>query len=170
MIGEIYLSSDHLASGSVLTNKYTPVCVPTRRGDPLGRPRSFMPTRSFMPATIKSQGRASPHGPGRPRSFMPPRSVHAKRSKQIASAGAPPPGRPRPTRSFMPATKCLAPTVPTRRGDPGSPSIIHANTLVHGSPSVIHSCQHARSCPRQSNREAVPRPHGPAKRSMCPNA
>ena len=33
--------------------------VSRRRGDPLGRPRSFMPTRSFMPGTNKSRGMAS---------------------------------------------------------------------------------------------------------------
>ena len=33
--------------------------VSQRRGDPPGRPRSFMPTRSFMAATNKSRGSAS---------------------------------------------------------------------------------------------------------------
>ena len=33
-----------------------PYYVSQRRGDPLGRPRSFMPTRSFMAGTNKSRG------------------------------------------------------------------------------------------------------------------
>ena len=37
-----------------------PYIVSQRRGDPLGRPRSFMPTRSFVPGTNKSRG-----GPGK---------------------------------------------------------------------------------------------------------
>ncbi len=60
-----------------------------RRGDPLGRPRSFMPTRSFMAGTNKSrgmprgggrlggEGEAVPRPYGRPRSFMPTRSFMA---------------------------------------------------------------------------------------------
>ena len=111
-----------------------PPCVPTRRGDPLGRPRSFMPTRSFMPGTNKSQGRASgwwaspdegealprPHGPAK-RSMCPnvgahgrggsPSVIHANtlvhaRDNQIARQGLAPTVRPN------------APCVPTRRGDP----------------------------------------------------
>ena len=36
-----------------------PYIVSQRRGDPLGRPRSFMPTRSFMAGTNNSRGNAS---------------------------------------------------------------------------------------------------------------
>ena len=125
-----------------------------RRGDPLGRPRSFMPTRSFMAGTNKSRGSASemvgdagrrrmrarqclaptrsgqkPHvcqrrgDPlGRPRSFMPTRLFTAgtNKSRGMASVMAGAAGRRR-----MRARQCLAPTrsgqkphVCQRRGDP----------------------------------------------------
>ena len=176
MIGEIYLSSDHLASGSGL---YTPVvytrfhagrarqCLaPTRsgqtlhvshrRGDPPGRPRSFMPTRSFTAGTNKSRGNAPP-----PRSGQ---NLH------VSQRRGDPPGRPR---SFMPTRSFIAATIKSRgmasplRG-PAKRSMCPNVGATHRV-ALGHSCQHARSRPGQTNREAMPRPHGPAKTSMCPN-
>ena len=58
--------------------------VAQRRGDPLGRPRSFMPTRSFTAGTNKSRGMASRGGrrrapPGRARRCLAPTVWSAQR-------------------------------------------------------------------------------------------
>ena len=90
--------------------------VSQRRGDPLGRPRSFMPTRSFMAGTNKSRGMASRGGrrrapPGRARRASPPRSGQ---KLHVAQRRGDPLGRPRSfmrTRSFMAGTnksRCMA--------------------------------------------------------------
>ena len=113
-----------------------PYYVSQRRGDPLGRPRSFMPTRSFTAGTNKSRGRPRDGGRrgaspgegeavprpyyvsqrrgdplGRPRSFMPTRSFTAGTNKSrgmcLGAVGVA--GRRR-----MRARQCLAPTARPR--------------------------------------------------------
>ena len=167
MIGEIYLSSNHLASGSVL---YTPV-VYTSRGDPLGRPRSFMPTRSFMAATNKSRGNAPP-----PRSGQ---TLHVSQrvgaTHRVALGHSCQHARSCPgqtNREAMPrpyAVRPNAPCVPTRRGDPpGRPRSFMPTRSFMSATNKSRGSASGWWAPRDEG-EAVPRPHGPAKRSMCPN-
>ena len=101
--------------------------VSQRRGDPLGRPRSFMPTPSFMPGTNKSRG--VPRGGGR-------RGASPDKGEAV----------PRP---HGPAKRSMCPNV----------GATHRVALGH-------SCQHARSWPGQTNREAVPR--GGGRRGASP--
>ena len=164
--------------------------VSQRRGDPLGRPRSFMPTRSFMAGTNKSRGSAlmmvgaagrrgmrarqclaptrsgqKPHVSqrrgdplGRPRSFMPTRSFMAGTNKSRGSAsemvGAAGRRRIRARRASPPRSG-QKPHVSQRRGDPlGRPrSFMPTRVFMAGT----------------NKSRGVPRPHGPAKSPMCPN-
>ena len=152
--------------------------VAQRRGDPLGRPRSFMPTRSFTAGTNKSRGvprmvgaagrrriRARPNVP-RPRSFMPTRPAKQIARHAVCQRRGDPLGRPRsfmPTRSFMAGTNKSRGAMGAGRrrirarhaSPPGSgQSPMCANVGATHWVALGHSCQRARSWPGQTNREA----------------
>ena len=101
--------------------------VSQRRGDPLGRPRPFMPTRSFMAGTNKSRGIHVPRDPlGRPGGFM--AGTNAGRRRIGRGSASPLRG---PAKSSMCAN-------------------VGATHWV----ALGHSCQRARSWLGQTNREA----------------
>ena len=81
-----------------------PYYVSQRRGDPLGRPPSFMPTRSFTAGTNKSRG--MPRDGGR-RGVRARQCLAPTRSGHVSQRRGDPLGRPRsfmPTRSFTAGT------------------------------------------------------------------
>ena len=90
--------------------------VSQRRGDPLGRPRPFMPTRSFMAGTNKSRGDASGGGRPRPPPDRARQCLAPTRSGQklhVSQRRGDPLGRPR---SFMPTRSFTAGTNKSRGG------------------------------------------------------
>ena len=169
--------------------------VSQRRGDPPGRPRSFMPTRSFMAATNKSRGSAPGRwaSPIRARQCLAP--TRSGQTLHVSQRRGDPPGRPRsfmPTRSFMAATNksrgnasgwwatpdegeaCLAPTrsgqtphVSQRRGDPpGRPrSFMPTRSFMAGTNKSRGSAP-GRWATRDEG-EAWPRPYAVRTNAPC---
>ena len=122
--------------------------VSQRRGDPLGRPRPFMPTRLFMAGTNKSRGSASVmEGDAGRRRMRARQCLAPTRSGQkphVSQRRGDPLGRPRP---FMPTRSFMTGTNKSR----GVPRRWLAQRGVAGLG------------------RGMPRPHGPAKSPMCPN-